>query len=125
MAKYVDGFVIVIPKKNMPAYRKMAADGGKMWMKWGALDYKECVIDDEKPNGIVNTFRKLTGAKPSETIVFSFVTYRSRKDRDRIQAKMMAHYDEKFAKMKKPFKMPFEMDRMSFAGFKTLVDMGA
>lgn len=125
MAKYVDGFVLVVPKKNMPAYKKMALDGARVWKTFGALDFKECVIDDEKPTGVVRTFRKLTGARPSETIVFSFVTYRSRKDRDRIQAKVMAHYDEKFAKMKKPFKMPFEMDRMSFAGFQTIVEMSA
>ena len=123
MAKYVDGFVLTVPKKNMPAYKKMALEGGGVWKKFGALDFKECVIDDEKPRGVVRTFRKLTGAKRSETILFSFVTYRSRKERDKVKAKVFAYYDEKFQKMKKPFKMPFAMDRMSFAGFKTIVDM--
>lgn len=123
MAKYVDGFVLMVPKKNMPAYKKMALDGGKIWKKFGALDYKECLIDDEKPKNIVRTFRVMTGAKPSETIVFSFITYRSKKDRDRINAKVMAYYEKKYTG-KEETSMPFEMDRMSFAGFKTFVDMG-
>jgi uncharacterized protein YbaA (DUF1428 family) len=74
MAKYVDGFVLTVPKKNMPTYKKMALEGGGVWKKFGALDFKECVIDDEKPSGVVRTFRKLTGAKPSEAILFSFIT---------------------------------------------------
>lgn len=114
----------MVPKKNMAAYKKMAAEGGKLWKKLGALDYKECLIDDAKPEGIVLDFRKLVGAKPSETIVFSFITYRSRKERDRINAKVMAHYGEKYPDPKKMPPMPFNMDRMSFAGFKTFVDMG-
>jgi alkaline phosphatase len=117
--------VLTVPKKNMPTYKKMALEGGGVWKKFGALDFKECVIDDEKPSGVVRTFRKLTGAKPSEAILFSFITYRSRKERDKIQVKVMTYYDEKFKKMKKPFKTPFAMDRMSFAGFKTIVDMGS
>lgn len=95
-----------------------------MWKKFGALDYKECVIDDEKPEGLVMTFRKMTGAKPSETIVFSFITYRSKARRDAINAKVMAYYDTKYADQKKAPPMPFAMDRMTFAGFKTFVDMG-
>lgn len=123
MAKYVDGFVLVVPRKNMPAYRKMAADGGRTWTKFGALDYKECVIDDERPKGVVRTFRKMTSAKPSETIVFAFVTYRSKQDRKRINAKVMAYYAKKYSG-KQDEKMPFAMDRMSFAGFKVMVDRG-
>lgn len=124
MPKYVDGFVLMVPKKNMPAYKKMAQEGGKIWKKFGALDYKECLIDDEKPKNIVRTFRQLTGAKPSETIVFSFVTYRSKKDRDRINAKVMAFYEKKYTG-KEETSMPFAMDRMSFAGFTAFVDMGS
>lgn len=124
MAVYVDGFVLMVPKKNMPAYKKMAAEGGKLWKKLGALDYKECVIDDEKPAGVVLTFRKLTGAKPSETIVFSFITYRSKKQRDTINAKVFAYFDKKYADPKKAPAMPFDMRRMSVAGFKSFVDMG-
>ncbi len=124
MAVYVDGFVLMVPKKNMPAYRKMAAEGGKLWKKLGALDYKECVIDDAKPEGVELPFRKLTGAKPNETIVFSFITYRSRQQRDKINAQVMAHYGKKYPDPKKIPPMPFDMKRMSFAGFKSFVDMG-
>jgi uncharacterized protein YbaA (DUF1428 family) len=123
MAKYVDGFVLMVPKKNLTAYKKMAADGGRMWKKFGALDYKECLIDDEKPNGVALTFRKMTGAKPSETIVFSFVTYRSKKDRNAINAKVMAYYEKKYSG-KQETSMPFAMDRVSFAGFQPFVDKG-
>ncbi len=124
MAVYVDGFVLMVPKKNLAAYKKMAAEGGRLWKKLGALDYKECLIDDEKPKHIVLTFRKMTGAKPSETIIFSYITYRSRKQRDAINAKVMAHYDKKYTDPKKIPPMPFDMRRMSFAGFKSFVDMG-
>lgn len=123
MAKYVDGFVLLVSKKNLPAYKKMAADGGRLWKKLGALDYKECVIDDEKPNGVELSFRKMTGAKPTETIIFSFITYRSRKDRDAINAKVMEHYGKKYEGKEIP-PMPFDMKRMSFAGFQSFVDRG-
>jgi len=117
---YVDGFVLVVPKKNLPAYQKMAALGAKVWMKHGALDYKECVIDDAKPKGVVQTFAKAMTAKPNETIIFSYITFKSRAHRDQVNAKVMkdpAMNDPKY----KDMPMPFDMKRMSYGGFKTIV----
>ena len=122
MAKYVDGFVLMVPKKNLAAYKKMAKEGGKLWKEYGALDYKECVIDDEKPAGVELTFRKLTQAKPSEVIIFSFITYRSKKQRDEINKKVWAYYGKKYEGKEQP-PMPFDMSRMSVAGFEAFVDM--
>lgn len=124
MAKYVDGFVLMVPKKNLAAYKKMAKEGGKLWKEYGALDYKECVIDDEKPAGVELTFRKLTQAKPSEVIIFSFITYRSKKQRDEINKKVWAYYGKKYEGKEQP-PMPFDMSRMSVAGFEAFVDMAA
>lgn len=123
MPKYVDGFVLLVPKKSVSAYKKIATEAGKIWKQYGALDYKECVIDDAKPQGVVMTFRKMTQAKSSETIVFSFITYRSRKHRDQVNAKVIAYMDKKYAE-KQMTSMPFDMERMAFAGFDVLVDKG-
>jgi len=122
--KYVDGFVIVIPKKNRAEYKKMAALGKKLWMKLGALDYKECVGDDLNPDmgGMkMRTFTKLAGAKEDEEVWFSFITYKSKKDRDTINKKVMVEMDK--AMKGKEMKMPFEMKKMSMGGFK--VEVGA
>lgn len=112
----------MVPKKNLAAYKKMAKEGGKLWKEYGALDYKECLIDDEKPAGVELTFRKLTQAKPSEVIIFSFITYRSKKQRDEINKKVWAYYGKKYEGNEQP-PMPFDMSRMSVAGFEVLVDM--
>ena len=112
----------MVPKKNLAAYKKMAKEGGKLWKEYGALDYKECVIDDEKPAGVELTFRKLTQAKPSEVIIFSFITYRSKKQRDEINKKVWAYYGKKYEGKEQP-PMPFDMSRMSVAGFEAFVDM--
>ena len=100
---YVDGFVLVIPKKNLDAYRKMAQQGAKMWMKHGALDYKECVGDDLSPNmgGMkVLTFTKMTKARKDETVWFSYITYKSRAHRDQVNKKVMAQMDKDAKKHK-------------------------
>lgn len=116
--KYVDGFVIPIPKKNVAAYRRLAAGACKVWMDHGALDYVECVGDDLKIKfGL--PFPKLTKIKPSETVVFSWITYKSRKHRDAVNAKVMK--DPRIAKMMKKSN-PFDMKRMSMGGFKVLVE---
>ncbi len=118
---YVDGFVIAIPKKNLPAYRKMAALGGRLWKKYGALDYKECVMQDARPKWVVLTFPKLAKCKPGETVVFSYIVYRSRAHRDQVNAKVMkdpAMNDPK----NKTMPMPFKMNRMAYGGFKVIVD---
>lgn len=120
-AKYVDGFVLTVSKKNLPAYRKMAAMAGKIWKKYGALDYKECVIDDAKPKWVTLTFPKLAKAKPGELVVFSYIAYASRAHRDRVNEKVMkdAQMNEKKWKDKP---MPFDMKRMAYGGFSVLVD---
>ncbi|MBX4192388.1 DUF1428 domain-containing protein [Candidatus Parcubacteria bacterium] len=117
MAKYVDGFVLVIPKNKVAAYRKMASMGAKIWRKYGALEYKECMLEDAKPKGIVLTFPKLTKAKPSETVWFSFAVYKSRKHRDQVNKKVMAYWATLDMK-----DMPFDMKRMSFGGFNVEVE---
>jgi alkaline phosphatase len=121
-ATYVDGFVLVIPKKNAAAYKKMAAEGSRIWKKHGALDYKECVIDDASPPMVTLTFPKLAKAKPSEEVWFSFITYKSRAHRDRVNAKVMAEM-QKQAEKEKSRPMPFDMKKMSFGGFKVVVDI--
>lgn len=121
MARYVDGFVIPVSKKNLPAYRRMALAGGKVWKKYGALEYFECVGDDLYPKmgGMkVARFPQLAKAKPGETVVFSFVVFKSRAHRDQVNAKMM-----KDPSMNENMPMPFDMNRMAYGGFKTIVDL--
>jgi len=122
-AHYVDGFVLVVPKKKFAAYRKMATAAGKIWRKYGALDYKECVGDDLKPNmgGMpVATFPQMTKLKKGETVVFSYIAYKSRAHRDQVNKKVMAEMD-KHAKKYKNVTMPFDMKRMAYGGFKVIV----
>jgi uncharacterized protein YbaA (DUF1428 family) len=121
-AGYVDGFVIVIPKENVPAYRTMARQASKVWKKHGALDYKECILDDASPPMVVLTFPKLAKVKEGETVWFSFITYRSRAHRDLVNGKVMAEM-EKQAQKYKDRPMPFDMKRMAFGGFKVVVDV--
>ncbi len=114
---YVDGFVIPIPKKNLPAYRKMANQGARMWMKHGAIEYFECVGDDMKtPMGM--PFPKFAKLKSGETVVFSWIVYKSRKHRDAVNGKVMK--DPSMGSM--PKKMPFDMKRMAYGGFKVMVE---
>ena len=117
MATYVDGFVIPVPKKNMAAYRRMAAAGCKIWMKHGALDYKECVGDDLNVK-FGMPFPKFVKPKSGETVVFSYIVYKSRAHRDAVNKKVMN--DPALGKM--PKKMPFDVKRMGYGGFKTIVE---
>lgn len=125
MAKYVDGFVLVVPKRKLAQYRKLAELGKKIWMKYGALDYKECVGDDLNPKGggmKFLKFPKMARAKSGETVVFSFVVYKSRAHRDAVNAKVMKDPSMNDPQWKnKP--MPFDMKRMAYGGFKVLVGM--
>ena len=115
---YVDGFVIPVPKKNVAAYRRMAAKAGKIWREHGALEYRECVGDDMNIKfGL--PFPKLAGAKPSETVIFAWIVYKSRAHRDRVNAKVMK--DPRLTSTG-PKKMPFDIKRMAYGGFKVLVD---
>ncbi len=123
LTKYVDGFVLVVPKDKVAEYRKMAKLGAKMWMKYGALDYKECMGDDLSPNmgGMpVLTFTKMTKAKDDETVWFSYITFKSRAHRDQVNKKVMAEMD-KDAKKQKDMSMPFDMKKMAYGGFKVEV----
>jgi len=115
---YVDGFVVPVPKKNVAAYRKLASKGAKIWKEHGALQYVECIEDDVKP-GKLTSFPQSVKLKKNEVVVFAFIVYKSRKDRDRVNAKAM--HDKRFASMS-PADMPFDFKRMIYGGFKTLVD---
>ena len=116
---YVDGFVVPVPKKKIAAYRSMAQKAGKVWREHGALEFRECVADDVKV-GKRTSFPRSVKLKRSETVVFSYIVYRSRKDRDRVMAKVMK--DKRLAAMMNPKAMPFDTRRMIFGGFKTMVD---
>jgi len=121
MAKYVDGFVLPVPKKNMQAYRRMAQMGARIWRKYGALEYFECVGDDLNPKWAGIRFPRTVRAKPGETVVFSFIVFKSRAHRDRVNAKVMKDPLMNDPKYKdKP--MPFDMKRMVYGGFKVIVD---
>jgi uncharacterized protein YbaA (DUF1428 family) len=115
--KYVDGYVLPVPKKNLRTYRRMAQEAGKVWRKHGALDYKECVGDD------LNTkwgspFPRVMKVKPGEELVFSYILFKSRAHRDRVNAKVMKEMEKKCGAME----MPFDVKRMVYGGFKVLVD---
>jgi len=116
---YVDGFVVPVPKKKIAAYRSMAQKAGKVWREHGALEFRECVADDVKV-GKWTSFPRSVKLKRGETVVFSYIVYRSRKDRDRVMAKVMK--DKRLAAMMNPKAMPFDARRMIFGGFKTMVE---
>ena len=114
---YVDGFVIAVPRNKMKSYVKMAREGKKMWMTLGALDYKECVADDIKAKWGSTPFSTVLKLKPGETVVFSYILYKSRAHRDRINAKIM----QKMKETSQPMDMPFAMKRMTYGGFRVIV----
>jgi uncharacterized protein YbaA (DUF1428 family) len=116
---YVDGFVVPVPKKNLQAYRSMAKKAGKLWMEYGALNYIECVADDVKP-GKLTSFPQSVKLKPNETVVFSWIVYKSRAHRDRINKKVMA--DPRLSTMMDPKNVPFDSKRMIYGGFKTMFE---
>ncbi len=117
---YVDGFVLPIPRRNLAKYRRIAQKAGKVWREHGALQYVESVADDVKP-GKHTSFPQSVKLKRGEVVVFSFVLYRSRKQRDRVLAKVMK--DPRLAKMMNPKAMPFDGKRMFWGGFKALVEL--
>jgi uncharacterized protein YbaA (DUF1428 family) len=115
---YVDGFVMAIPRRKLKEYRRLAQRAGKIWKEYGALQYRECTGDDLKVKfGIA--FPKLIKQKPSEVVVFSWITYKSKGQRNRIMKKVME--DPRLADMMDPDNMPFDMKRMAYGGFKTIV----
>ncbi|QWT20325.1 DUF1428 domain-containing protein [Bacillus sp. NP157] len=116
---YVDGFVMPVPEDRLADYKKMARVGAKVWMDHGALAYTECVADDVKP-GKVTSFPQAVKLKPGEVVVFSWIVYKSRRDRDRIMKKVME--DPRLAKYMDPKSMPFDGKRMFWGGFKPIVE---
>jgi uncharacterized protein YbaA (DUF1428 family) len=117
---YVDGFVVPVPTKKLSAYRSMARKAGKVWREHGALEFRECVADDVKV-GKWTSFPRSVKLKRGETVMFSYIVYKSRADRDRILAKVMQ--DKRLAKMmSNPKAMPFDAKRMIYGGFKVLVE---
>jgi uncharacterized protein YbaA (DUF1428 family) len=116
--KYVDGYVLPVPKKNLKTYIRMARMGERMWRKYGALDYKECVGDDLKAQW-GTPFPRMMKLKPGETVIFSYIVFKSRAHRDRVNAKVMKEME----KMGEPKEMPFDMKRMVYGGFKVFVDV--
>lgn len=118
--KYVDGFLLPILKKNLPAYRRMAQSGGKIWLEHGALEFRECAGDDLNVT-MGTSFPKTIKLKPGETVVFSWIVYKSRAHRNSVVKKVMK--DERLAKMMEGKSMPFDVKRMAYGGFKIIVEM--
>jgi len=115
---YVDGFVVPIAKKSVAAYTRMAKQASKVWMEHGALEYRECVGDDLKIKGVASFLTQME-AKPSETVIFAWIVYRSKAHRDQVNKKVMK--DPRFAKMMEKGGCPFDVKRMLYGGFKTIV----
>jgi uncharacterized protein YbaA (DUF1428 family) len=115
---YVDGFVVPVPKKSVSAYRAMARKAGKVWREYGALEFRECLADDVKV-GKWTSFPRSVKLKSGETVVSSWILYKSRAHRDRVLAKVMK--DPRLAKMMSAKPMPFDAKRMIYGGFKVLV----
>ena len=117
---YVDGFVTPVPKRKLEEYRRMSRKAGKVWRDHGALEFREGVADDVKW-GKRTSFPRAVKQKPGETVFFSYIVYKSRADRDRINAKVMK--DKRLASMMDPKTMPFDAKRMIWGGFKVVVDL--
>ncbi len=124
--KYVDGFVFLVPKNKITAYKKMARDGAAAWKKFGALDYKECRGDDLKVKAsggmpAPKSFLKLAGAKATDTVWFSFITFKNKAHRNQVNKKVMKFFDKKYSEMK-DFEMPINSADMAYGGFSVEVD---
>ena len=119
MSVYVDGFVVPVPKRKLEAYRRLAKRAGKVWKEYGALEYRECIADDVKW-GKRTSFPRSVKQKPGETVMFSYIVYKSRAQRDRINAKVMK--DPRLADMMELKSLPFDAKRMIYGGFKLLLE---
>lgn len=125
VARYVDGYVLPVPKTKIAAYRKMAQMGAATWRKHGALNYKECVGEDLKKHPWGMSFNQLVKPKKGETIVFAYIEYKNRAHRDKVNKAVMKEMDEymkKEKKKKKDIPMPFDMKRMAYGGFEVIAD---
>lgn len=119
MPKYVDGFLLPVPKKNLRAYRRMAQKAAKIWREHGALEYRECVADDMDAKGML-PFPRCIKCKPGETVFFSWIVYKSRAHRDRVNAKVMK--DPRLTSSMDMKTMPFDCRRMAYGGFSITVE---
>ena len=117
-AQYVDGYILAVPKKNLDAYREMAESAGRIWKDHGAIDYVECIAEDVKP-GKVTSFPQAVKLEPDETVIFSWITYKSREDRDRVNAAVMKDPRRSMD----PAKRPFDGQRMFWGGFEKFVEL--
>src|SRR3981189_3736542 len=117
---YVDGFIVAVPKKNLEAYRRMAKKAGKVWREHGALEFRECVADDVKV-GKRTSFPRSVKLKPGETLFFSYIVFKSKGDRNRVNAKVMK--DKRLARMMDPKGIAVARKRMIWWGFKTAVEL--
>jgi uncharacterized protein YbaA (DUF1428 family) len=118
--RYVDGFLLPVPEDKLKVYKSIAQKAGKIWKEHGALEYVEAVGDDlDVKFGL--SFLKLAKPKPGQVIIFSFIVYASRKDRDRVNKKVME--DPRMRKMMEGKEMPFDLKRMAYGGFKSIVDV--
>lgn len=117
--RYVDGYLLPLPKKNLELYRRIAQKAGKIWREHGALEYRECIGEDIKPKMGV-PFPRTVKLKPRETVVFSWIVFKSRAHRDRVNAKVMK--DPRMARIMEDGPMPFDIKRMVYGGFEVLVD---
>ena len=120
MARYVDGFVVPVPKRKLDAYRRLSRKAGKLWREHGALSYRECVADDA-PVGKVTSFPQSVKLKRGETVVFSWIEYKSRAHRDRVNKKVME--DPRLSAMMSEKDMPFDGQRMIYGGFEVVVEV--
>lgn len=125
MPKYVDGFVLVVPKNKVEEYKKMAQDGRDVWIKYGALGYYECRGNDLVPQEMggekARAFPEMAGANDNETVWFSFIIFKSKKHRDEVNAKVMEEMNKQI-EGKEDMKMPFDMKRMAYGGFQVEVE---
>jgi uncharacterized protein YbaA (DUF1428 family) len=120
MARYVDGFIVPVPKHKLDAYRRLSRKAGKVWREHGALEYRECVADDA-PKGKVTSFPRSVKAKKNETVVFAWIVFKSRAHRDRVNKRVMA--DPRMNAMGDLKDMPFDVQRMIYGGFEVVVDV--
>src|SRR4029450_13697396 len=123
MTRYVDGFVVPVPKRKLDAYRRLSRKAGRVWREHGALEYKECVADDV-PMGKVTSFPRSVKRKKDETVIFAWITYKSRAHRDRVNAKVMKDPRRDDGRGAENMKnMPFDAQRMIYGGFEVVVDV--
>lgn len=122
LMRYVDGFLLPVPRRNIESYRRMARAAGRIWIEHGALEFRECAGDDlEQKEGMGTSFTRMLKLRRNETAFFSFITFKSRAHRDRVNARVLK--DPRMDRMMKDKKMPFDVKRMAYGGFRTLVDL--